>query len=110
MAEKTAKNPKGAGRKPGSRNKSKLMQAQNKLDDLAAVGIETLEALLKNDKDYLKTKEDVTNALRFQVAKIVIDKAVANEKDKLAEDIITNAKAVKSGPKVFSTAKSKKTG
>ena len=97
---------KEPGRPVGSRNKTKLTQAQTKLDDLALLSIDTAEALLKNDKEFLDTKEDVTNSLRFQVIKFLVDKAVANEKDKL-EDTAPAVPAANSntGPKVFASAK-----
>lgn len=94
---------KERGRPKGSRNKTKIQAAQYSLDNLTTVGVEVLEALLTNDKVYLKTEENVTNALRFQVAKVVVEKGLT-EKEKEELEPVQSAKGP-TGPRVISTAK-----
>lgn len=80
MAEETEK--RGRGRPKGARNKSKLIKAQLAFDDAASLAAETLIALMENDKDKLNITDDVPATIRLQACKVVIDKAIANEKEK----------------------------
>lgn len=79
MAEK---GKRGRGRPAGSRNKSKLIKAQLKFDDASELAAETLKALMKNDKEFLNISDDVPATIRLQACKVILDKAIANEKDK----------------------------
>jgi len=99
---------RGRGRPKGSRSKSKLILAQMQIDDAAGLAVDTLVALMKNDKAYLGITDDVSPTLRFNVSKTILDKAIANEKDK--ESALGGEKPVvgtmaPSAPKVFSVAK-----
>lgn len=77
---------RGRGRPKGARNKSSLIKAQLTFDDAANLAAETLVALMKNDKDALNISDDVPATIRLQACKVVIDKAIANEKDKLSDN------------------------
>lgn len=80
-----ALNPEGinlAGRPKGSRNKTTLLKAQLQLDDSTEAAAEFLDALLRNDKELLGIKDDVPLVLRHKAAVDILNKAIANEKDK----------------------------
>lgn len=104
---------KKQGRPFGSRNKSILMQAQIKIDDLSLVATEYLEALMKNDLVMLGSKDDVPYSIRFNATKEILAKGIANEKEKDAAlapaqgGATTDEKGevVHTGPVVFATAK-----
>lgn len=70
------------GRPRGSRNKSTLIKAQLKFDTASEEAAATLEAMMRNDKEYLGIKEDVPLSLRQSACKEILAKAIANEKDK----------------------------
>lgn len=78
---------RGPGRPKGSRNKSKIISAQLKLDGASEIAADTVIALMENDHKKLKCDEDVPYSLRFQACKLVMDKAIANEKDKAPADL-----------------------
>lgn len=99
---------RGKGRPKGSRNKAKLIVAQMNIDNAAGLAVDTLIALMKNDTKFLKIKDDVSPTLRFNVCKLVLDKAIANEKDKespVESDSTVTGLVLPSTPKVFSVAK-----
>jgi hypothetical protein len=78
---------RGPGRPKGARNKSKLIKAQLAFDDAAELAAETLVSIMKNDTEALNLNksEDVPMTIRLQACKLIIDKAIANEKDKVGE-------------------------
>lgn len=73
------------GRPKGSRNKSSLMKAQLQLDSDSETAAEVLRAIMANDKDTLGLKDDIPVTLRMGAAKEILNKAIANEKDKVGE-------------------------
>ena len=79
---KTEKNKNGAGRPKGVRNKSTLVKAQLAFDDAAELAAQTLIALMKNDKQFLGITDDVPATIILQACKTVIDKSIANEREK----------------------------
>lgn len=74
------------GRPRGSRNKSSLLKAQLNLDDLSVASAELLAAIVHNDKETLGVKDDVPLKMRMDAANSVLNKAIANEKDKVAAE------------------------
>lgn len=83
-----ALNPEGinrTGRPKGSRNKSSMMKAQFQLDEAAEIAVQTLLALATNDKDSLGVTDNVPATTRLAAAKEILNKVIANEKDKLDE-------------------------
>jgi hypothetical protein len=82
------KKAKTAGRPLGSRNKRGLIKAQHQLDLLTVEAVEVLSQIIKGDISSLGLDEDEIIAIKDRMAacKIVIDKAIANEKDKKAVD------------------------
>lgn len=80
--QKTEKNPKGAGRTPGARNRSSLIRTQLEFDGAAPLAAKKLIALMNNDKEFLNISEDVPTSIILQACKTIIDKAIANEKEK----------------------------
>ena len=82
------KNGKVMGRPLGARNKSKLRKAQFIFDDNADLAAEVLIAMMTNDTATLNIdeKESVPMSIRLQACKIALDKAVANEKDKVSDN------------------------
>lgn len=98
---------KGPGRPKGARNKSKLLLAQLKFDDVAEMAADTLVAIMQNDLPNLnlKDQEDVPMSLRLQACKVIIDKAIANEKDKVDDDSDnSNQKVTDEAPRVVPRA------
>lgn len=94
-----------SGRPQGSRNKSKLLKAQLAFDDYSELAVERLKQIMMNDTEALGVKE-VPVSMQVQAAKVIIDKAIANEKDKEAgktKNTPVTSEAI--GPKVYSTAK-----
>ncbi len=92
MTEKQKKgfalNPDGinkGGRPKGSRNKSSMMKAQYQLDDAAEVAVATLLSLATNDTQALGVTDNVPPTVRLAAAKEILNKVIANEKDKLDE-------------------------
>lgn len=80
-----ASNPENinrAGRPKGSRNRSTLIKAQIKMDSATEYAAELLEAVMSNDKEFLGIKDDVPVGMRIAAAKEVLNKSIANEKDK----------------------------
>lgn len=80
-----ASNPENinrAGRPKGSRNRSTLIKAQIKMDSATEYAAELLEAIMSNDKEFLGIKDDVPVGMRIAAAKEVLNKSIANEKDK----------------------------
>lgn len=104
-----SKNGKVMGRPVGSRSKSSLFKAQQTFDDIAEEAAQTLIALARNDKKFLNTAADVPATIRLNACKVLLDKSIANEKEKLAEE--KKEQKQKKGaaptvtPKVFSSAK-----
>lgn len=97
------------GRPLGARNKSKLLKAQLTFDDSAELAAETLVAIMTNDHEKLNIpeKESVPMSIRLQACKIVIDKAVANERDKVEgedNDSSETSTSSYSGPKIVTKA------
>jgi len=97
------------GRPLGARNKSKLLKAQLTFDDSADLAAEVLIAIMTNDHEKLNipSTETVPMSIRLQACKIVIDKAIANEKDKVEDEVEEAAEASKStysGPRVVTRA------
>tara|TARA_R110002072_G_scaffold57844_1_gene148303 strand:- start:648 stop:1025 length:378 start_codon:yes stop_codon:yes gene_type:complete len=70
------------GRPKGSRNKSSILKAQLVFDSETEEAAMTLAALMRNDKDFLGIGEDVPLSLRKDACKLIMDKSLANEKDK----------------------------
>ena len=79
---KTQKNPKGAGRTPGTRNRASLIRTQIEFDTAAPTAARKIIALMNNDKEFLNIIEDVPTSIILQACKTIIDKAIANEKEK----------------------------
>lgn len=75
------------GRPEGSRNKTTLMKAQLAIDDAAEAAIETLIALMSNDKALLGIDGDVPLTLRMNASKLLFDKSIANEKEKEKDSV-----------------------
>lgn len=104
----TEKNKKGAGRPKGARNKSKLLKAQLLFDDVSEEAAVTLQAIMKNDLQALNLvkQEDIPMSLRLQACKIIIDKAIANEKEKgdNSDDSDNSDKEVEDLPRVVPVA------
>lgn len=98
------------GRPKGSRNKSSLMKAQVMIDDLTIDAVLHAEALMKNDKDFLNSKDDVPYTVRFNAMKEILAKSIAAEKEKEPSKTGSETPSagagenVHTGPKVFSTA------
>jgi len=105
------------GRKKGSKNRKTMLQAQLKVTDVAECAAATLEALMKNDKDFLGTKEDVPTSVRYNSAKELLSRAgdydKEDKKDKAKQSPSAKvhsggskaAPTPASGPQVFSSAK-----
>jgi len=94
------------GRPRGSRNKSKLIKAQLAFDDYSELAAERLKQIMMNDTEALGVKE-VPVSMQVQAAKVILDKAIANEKEK--EDKSSKATdktndGSPSVPRVYSTA------
>lgn len=70
------------GRPKGSRNKSTLVRAQLQMDSDTEFAAELLGAIMRNDKEFLGIKDDVPIPVRITAAKEVLNKSIANEKDK----------------------------
>ncbi len=70
------------GRPKGSRNKSTLLRAQIQMDSDTEFAAELYGALMRNDKDFLGIKDDVPISMRLAAAKEVMNKTIANEKEK----------------------------
>lgn len=112
MSDSTTKPKRKAGRPSGSRNKSTLMKAQVRIDDLTLEAVNYLEALMKNDKNTLNSQDDVPYSIRFNATKEILAKGIANESkkedDKPAGGKQTsdeNKQPVHTGPVVYATAK-----
>ena len=107
----TDANKKKAGRPVGSRNKSTLIKAQVLIDDLSYESVQYLEALMKNDTEFLNCKTDVNYTIRFNATKELLSKGIANEKEKNAMNTPPAVQPTDGseeghiGPQVFSTAK-----
>ena len=88
---------KKAGRPMGSRNKKGLLKAQNRIDTLSEKAVNTLEWIMDNNTGMLGLEEDeaVDIKERMTACKIIIDKAIANEKEKKAVEAKTRAKGQK---------------
>jgi len=70
------------GRPKGSRNKSSLVKSQLRIDSITTEAVDLLHALMVNDKEALGITSDVPLSIRKDSAKEIINKAIANEKDK----------------------------
>ena len=70
------------GRPKGSRNKSTLVKAQLQMDSDTEFAAELLGAIMRNDKEFLGIRDDVPIPVRITAAKEVLNKSIANEKDK----------------------------
>lgn len=111
MSDSTKTPKRKAGRPSGSRNKSTLMKAQVRIDDLTLEAVNHLEALMKNDKDTLNSKDDVPYSIRFNATKEILAKGIANESKKEDDKPVggkqtsdENKEPVHIGPVVYSTA------
>lgn len=69
------------GRPKGSRNKASLKRARELMDTDSLEAAQILAAIMRNDKDFLDTNTDVKMELRAKVAKDIIDKSIASQKD-----------------------------
>lgn len=69
------------GRPKGSRNKSKLIKAQLAFDSYSELAVDRLKQIMMNDAKGLGVKE-VPISMQVQAAKVILDKAIANEKEK----------------------------
>ena len=109
-----------AGRPAGSRSKTSLMKAQKMIDEFAMEAVTNIIALARNDRDHFDTplKSDVPATIMLAANKALMDKSVANEKEKLDDLKKTTAKTsiedtpkgdtgnvTKIGPKVYASAK-----
>jgi len=95
-----------AGRPAGKPNRSKLMLAQMKIENIADLAIDTQVAIMTNDKDFLGVVTDVSATLRFNVSKVLYEEAkeLGKPKNKATK---TAEKVYNVGvPKVYATAKS----
>ncbi len=103
-----ASNPQNinrSGRPKGSRNRSKMIAAQLKLDDHAEDMVDILILIAKGDSEALGVKGEIPVTMRRAAAKDVIDKAIANEKEKDAKAKGSKSEEeVPSAPRVMSTA------
>lgn len=70
------------GRPKGSRNKSTLLRAQLQLDSDTEDAAALLGAIMRNDTAFLGISTDVPLALRQKTAIDIMNKSIANEKDK----------------------------
>ena len=109
MSDSTDTPKRKAGRPAGSRNKSTLMKAQVRIDDLTLVAVDYLEALMKNDKNLLNCKDDVPFSIRFNATKEILSKGIANEAAKKPVEQPDSSTPVDGdkvhvGPRVFATA------
>ena len=99
-----------AGRPAGSRNKSTLLKAQIRIDDLTLEAVDYLEALMRNDLQKLDSKDDVPYSIRFNATKEILAKGIANEREKDTVPVVQGKETtdagekVHTGPRVFSTA------
>jgi hypothetical protein len=91
------------GRPKGSRNKSKLVKAQLAFDDYSELAAERLKMIMMNDTEALGVKE-VPISMQVQAAKVILDKAIANEKEKGSKAKASNSEDAPSKPQVYSTA------
>lgn len=83
-----ALNPDGinkGGRPRGARNKSSMMKAQYQLDEAAEIAVGILLSLTTNDKEALGITTDVPPTVRLAAAKEILNKVIANEKEKETE-------------------------
>lgn len=110
---------KKPGRPHGSRSKTALMKAQLMVDEFSLEAVGNVIALARNDKEHFENslKSDVPATIMLAANKVLMDKAIANEKDKLGElktpstpseegtSEDTEGKVVRVGPKVFASAK-----
>jgi hypothetical protein len=80
------------GRPKGSRNKSTLVRAQLQLDSSTEKAAEFLEAVMENNVVKLGMKKDevIPMSIRLQAADKILNKAIANEKDK--PDVVESKK------------------
>ena len=111
MSDSVDETKRKPGRPHGARNKSSLMKAQVKIDDLTLYAVEHLKAFMENDKSFLNCgKENVPFSIRFNATKEILAKGIANEKEKDAPKPMSNTTTdesgdkVHTGPQVFSTA------
>lgn len=106
MTDKTEKPKNLGGRPKGARNKSTLMKAQLLIDDNSLDYVKNLVALAHNDKDHFDMKSDIPATIVLTANKILLDKAIANEKEK--EPAKKAPKADEQGkvktPKVYASA------
>lgn len=98
---------KKIGRPKGARGKSALAKAQLAIDELAGTAVETLKALMENDKDFLDCESDVPATIRLNACKEILVRAIANEKEKLDDKPKSGSPAaiLPSIPQVFAKAK-----
>lgn len=97
-----------SGRPKGSRNKSSLLKAQLNIDDLSVAASELLEAMIHNDKATLGITDDVPIKMRMDAANSVLNKAIANEKDKVAAEAKASKEKAEDSPKAPSIVVSTK--
>lgn len=97
------------GRPKGSRNRDKIILAQNKVDDLATATVEFLADLMLDNME-----EDVPMNLRLKAAEILFKKQVADQKNHMEteaeEKKATSQEAEVSRPTFQRTATVQKIG
>lgn len=71
-----------SGRPKGSRNKSSLIKAQLQMDQSTEAAAELLDAIVRGDSDYLGMSGEVPLKSRIDAAKEILNKSIANEKEK----------------------------
>ena len=84
--KKNKKNINREGRPSGSRNRSKIIAAQLKIDDTALASVDFLKALMSGDKELLGLTDgkEIPLSLRLKAAESLLNKGIANEKTKEA--------------------------
>lgn len=103
---KETKPKKKMGRPVGSRNKSALDKAQEKLDSLMTISVDSLEAIIKGDSSHFNSEEKIPFTVILGAIKVAMDKSIANEKEKEAVKPTPQEKKP-TGPKIFTRAASK---
>lgn len=69
------------GRPKGSRNKASLKLARELMDTDSLEAAQTLAAIMRGDKEFLGTQQEVKLELRAKVAADIINKSIATAKD-----------------------------
>lgn len=72
--------------RPKGRNRSALEKAQDLIDSLAETTVENLRLIASNQWEKLGLKEPISPATMVNANKTLLDKAISQEKEKLAEE------------------------